>query len=134
MLKSAASKKHQHHRSLKRQPRNEHEWRLMNQLKQVPDIMSKRVANMELRRLFLEWQSIRNNASEKQRLQTILPTHSVPQLIDGRYRFRQPSQVEAQAFAQRVAQLDANPANRSYYQQNPIFRPIIGEQPRYMFV
>ena len=105
----------------------------MTQVNQAGDIWNKRVANMELRRLFLEGQAIRNNANEKQRLQTILNTNSVPQLIDGRYRFRQPSAVEVQAFADRVAQLDANPANRSYYQQNPIFRPIIGEQPRYMF-
>jgi len=89
---------------------------------------------MDLRRMFLEGQNIRNNANEKQRLQTILNTNSVPQLIDGRYNFRRPSPVEAQAFTDRVAQLDANPANRTYSQQNPIFHPIIGDQPRYMFV
>ena len=134
MLKAAASKKHQHHRSLKRHPTNEHDFRLRNQIHQAPDIINRRIANMDLRRMFLEGQNIRNNANEKERLQTILNTNSVPQLIDGRYRFRRPSHVETQAFTDRVTQIDANPANRAFSQQNPVLRPVIGDQPRYMFV
>ena len=134
MIKSAASKKHHHHRSLKRHPTNEHDFRLRNQIHQVPDIINKRIANKNIRRMFLEGQNMRNNANEKQRLQTILNTNSVPQLSDGRYNFRRPTQVEAQAFTDRVAQIDANPANRPFSHQNPVLRPIIGDQPRYVFV
>ena len=68
MLKSATAKKNQHDQALKRRPTNVHDWRLMNQLKQVPSIIERRIANIELRRKFLEGQSIRNNAAEKERL------------------------------------------------------------------
>jgi hypothetical protein len=121
MLKSAASKKYHHNKALKHRPTNEKDWRLMNQAKQAPDIYNKRVANMELRRLFLEGQNIRNNASEKQRLTNILNNHNVNNLQAGRYR-------------NRIAQIDGNPANRSYLQQNPILAPIIGAQPHYAFI
>jgi len=129
MLKSAAAKKYHHNKSLKNRPTNEHDWRLMNQMKQTPDIINKRVANTELRRMFLEGQNVRNNVNEKMRLQHILANHTIPELRSG--RFRRQSNVEEQAFRDRVQQLDANPANRSHLQQHPIFQPIIGKQPQY---
>ena len=131
MLK-AAVRKQMHDKALKHKPTNEKEWRLMNQLKQAPDIYNKRVANMELRRLFLEGQNIRNNASEKQRLQAILNNHNIPNLQDGRYRRASP--VERQILEDRIAQFNRNPANRFYSQQNPIFAPIIGAQPHYTII
>jgi hypothetical protein len=127
MLKSATAKKNKHDRMYRHRPTNSKEWALMNQIKQVPDIISKRIANIELRRNFLEGQNIRNNASEKMRLQNIYQNGRVPWLRDGRFRNITP--VERQAFEDRVAQIDANPANRPYIRQNPIFRPIIGAQP-----
>ena len=130
MLKSATAKKKHHDKALKRRPTNEHDWRLMNQLKQVPSIIERRIANIELRRKFLEGQNIRNNAAEKERLMAYRANHRVHQMLQG--RARQMAQVRDQALADRVAQLDANPANRPYYQMNPTFQqPIIGEQPRY---
>jgi hypothetical protein len=131
MLKSAAAKKYHHNKALRSRPTNEHDWRLMNQINQVPDIVNKRVANIELRRLFLEGQNVRNNTSEKMRLQNSLAHHHVTWMRDG--RFRRTGAVEEQAFAQRVAQLDQNPAHRSYLRQNPVFQPIIGAQPHYFF-
>jgi hypothetical protein len=130
MLKSAAAMKYHHNKSLKNRPTNAHDWRLMNQIKQTPDIINKRVANIELRRMFLEGQNVRNNANEKMRLQNILAHHNVPWMRSG--RFRTPSNVEEQAFRDCVQQLDANPANRSHLQQHPIFQPIIGKQPQYV--
>jgi hypothetical protein len=132
MLKAAAAKKQQHDKALKHKPTNEKDWKLMNQINQAPNIYNKRVANMELRRLFLEGKNIRNNASEKQRLQGILNSHNISYLQAGRYR--RPSRVERQAFEDRVAQLDRNPANRSYSQQNPTMAPIIGAQPHYTII
>ena len=130
MLKSATAKKNAHHKALKHRPTNEHDWRLMNQLKQVPSIIARRIANIELRRKFLEGQNIRNNAYEKERLMGYRAEHRVDHMLQG--RCRQIAQVRDQALADRVAQLDANPANRPYMQQNPTFRqPIIGEQARY---
>ena len=119
MLKSAAAKKYHHNKSLKNRPTNEHDWRLMNQIKQTPDIINTRVDNTELRRMFLEGQNVRNNANEKTRLQTVLAHHNIPEMCSG--RLRRPSNVEEQAFRDRVPQLDANPANRSHLQQRPIF-------------
>ena len=120
MLKAAAAaKKHQHNKALRHRPTNEKDFRLMK--KQAPDIYNKRVANMELRRLFLEGQNIRNNASEKARLQAILDNHNVNAFLDGRYR-------------NRITELTGNPANRSYYQRNPIFAPILGAQPHYSII
>jgi hypothetical protein len=128
MLKSAAGKKSKH--SSKRKISNEKEFSLMNQLKQVPDIIERRVASIELRRKFLEGQNIRNNASEKQRLMNYRLNHRADLMLGG--RAGQLARVRDQALADRVAQLDENPANRPFLQQNPIFRqPLIGEQPRY---
>ena len=128
MLKAAAattgSKKH------KRKMTSDKYFNYQNQLKQVPDIIERRVASIEMRRKFLEGQNIRNNASEKQRLINYRENHQSDRLLDG--RARQLARVRDQAIADRVAQLDANPANRPYVQMNPIFeRPLIGEQPRY---
>jgi len=128
MLKSAAAKKYKHDKMLRNRPTNRKEWALMNQLQQVPDIISRRIANIEFRRPFLEGQNIRNNANEKYRLQNIMQVRRVPHLRDG--QFRATTNVEQQAFADRIAQLDANPANRPFIRQNPIFRPIIGPQPQ----
>ena len=121
MLKAAAAKKHQHNKALRHRPTNEKNFRLMNQMKKAPAIYNKRVADMELRRLFLEGQNIRNNASEKARLQAILDNHNVNAFQAGRYR-------------NRITELTGNPANRSYYQRNPIFAPIIGAQPHYSII
>jgi len=128
MLKAAAaatgSKKH------KRKMTSDKYFNYQNQLKQVPDIIERRVASIEMRRKFLEGQNIRNNASEKQRLINYRANHQADHLLAGRPR--QLARVRDQAIADRVAQLDANPANRPYLQMNPIFeRPLIGEQPRY---
>jgi hypothetical protein len=131
MLKSIAAKKYHHNSSLKRQPTNKHEWRLMNQINQVPDLINKRVANIELRRMFLEGQNARNNAGEKTRIEGILKEHRAYQLRDG--RAMNLSRVQRQALEDRVQQIDRNPANRSYLMRNPVLRPIIGEQPRYLF-
>jgi len=129
MLKSAAAKKQAHDEALNRRPTNEHDWRLMNQIRQAPNIIERRIASIELRRKFLEGQNIRNNANEKERLMAYRANHHVDQMLQG--RAREIAQVKDQALAERVAQLDANPANRTYMQRNPTFRPIIGEQPRY---
>jgi hypothetical protein len=132
MIASYKAHKKKHDNSLKRHPTMKHEQRIMNQVNDVPDIINKRVANMELRRLFLEGQNIRNSASEKQRLNSILAEHSVPMLPGGRFRPGL-NNVMQQALADRVTQLDDNPANRPFVKQHPTFRPIIGEQPRFMF-
>jgi hypothetical protein len=132
MLKAAAAKKQHHNKALRHKPSNEKDWRMMNQMNQAPSIYNKRVASMELRRLFMEGQNIRNNASEKQRLQSILDSHNIPHLQTGRYR--RPSQVEAQAFQDRIVQLNRNPSNRFHSAQNPIFAPIIGAQPHYTII
>ena len=125
MLKQAAAKK-----SNKRHPTSDRHFKYLNQLKQVPDIIEKRVANIEMRRKFLEGQNIRNNASEKQKLMNYREHHRVDQMLHA--RARNLAQVRDQALADRVAQIDANPTNRSYMQMNPMFRqPLIGEQPRY---
>ena len=128
MLKTAAaftSKKGKH----KRKITNEKYWSHQNQLKQVPDIIERRVASIEMRRKFLEGQNIRNNASEKQMLMNYRAHHNVDPLLRGRARHL--AQVRNQALADRVAQIDENPANRPYMQMNPMFRqPLIGDQPR----
>lgn len=125
MLKAAAAgKKH------KRKMTSDKYFNYQNQLKQVPDIMERRVASIEMRRKFLEGQNIRNNSSEKQRLINYRENHQADRLLGG--RAGQLARVRDQAIADRVAQLDANPGNRPYMQMNPMFdRPLIGEQPRY---
>jgi len=125
MLKQAASKK-----SHKKHPTSDRDWKCLNQLRQTPDIIEKRVANIEMRRKFLEGQNIRNNASEKQKLMNYRIHHNVDQMLQG--RARDLARVRDQALADRIAQIDANPSNRSYMQMNPMFaQPLIGEQPRY---
>ena len=121
MLKAAASQRYKHDKALKHKPSNMKDWQHANQLKKLPDIISKRIANMELRRQFLEGQSIRNRANEKMRLQNnLLEHHRVPDLM-------------AQRFRARVRELDENPANRAFIEQHRIMQPIIGRQPSYYF-
>jgi len=128
MLTAAAAKKGKH--SSKRKITNEKYWSHQNQLKQVLDIIERRVASIEMRRKFLEGQNIRNNASEKQKLMNYRIHHNVDQMLQG--RARDLARVRDQALADRIAQIDANPSNRSYMQMNPMFaQPLIGEQPRY---
>ena len=126
MLKAAAGgKKHK-----RKMMSNDKYFKYQNQLKQVPDIIERRVASIEMRRRFLEAQNIRNNANEKQRLINYREAHQADRLLGG--RAGQLARVRDQAIADRVAQLDANPGNRPYIQMNPMFdRPLIGEQPRY---
>ena len=120
MLKAAASQRYKHDKALKHKPSNMKDWQHANQLKKLPDIISKRVANMKLRRQFLEGQSIRNRANEKMRLQNHLLNHNVPGLMAERFRAR-------------VRELDENPSNRAFIEQHPIMQPIIGRQPSYYF-
>ena len=82
MLKSATAKKNMHDRMLSHRPTNRKEWALMNKIREVPDIIAKRVASTELRRAFLEGQNARNNAAEKTRLLNILSRGRVPWLTD----------------------------------------------------
>jgi phage terminase Nu1 subunit (DNA packaging protein) len=132
MLKSAAAKKKRHDSNERKRPTNQHEWRIKNQVKQAPELIKNRIASMELRRAFLEGQNIRNNASEKMRLQGILQQNRVPTLLDGRYRHLHPEEVAA--LQQRITHLDNNPGNKSYLTHNPVFpEPIIGAQPHYYF-
>ena len=128
MLKSAAAKKSKH--SSKRKITMEKEFSHMNQLKQVPDIMERRVASIEMRRTLLEGQNIRNNASEKTRLMNFRANHNADTIGFGRAAGL--ARVVHQAVDDRIAQIDANPANRPYMQQHPLFaQQLIGEQPRY---
>ena len=130
--KECSSKEKQHDINERKRPNNQREWKIKNMIKQAPEIINNRIASMELRRAFLEGQSIRNNASEKMRLQGILQQNRVPSLLDGRYRHLQPSEVAA--LQQRIAHLDSNPGNKSYLTHSPVFNePIIGAQPKYYF-
>jgi hypothetical protein len=128
MLKSAAAKKNMHDKMLSHRPSNRKEWALMNKIREVPDIIAKRVASIELRRAFLEGQNVRNNAAEKTRLMNILNSGRVPMLTDRQYRTN--LAMRDQAFTERIQQIDDNPANRTYLQRNPVIRPIIGAQPQ----
>jgi hypothetical protein len=65
MLKAAASQRYKHDKALKHKPSNMKDWQHANQLKKLPDIISKRIANMELRRQFLEGQNIRNRSQRE---------------------------------------------------------------------
>ena len=128
MLKSAAAKKSKH--TSKRDMTMDTEFSYMSQLKQVPDIMERRVASIEMRRKFLEGQNIRNNASEKTRLMNYRLNHNADVMLGG--RAAQLAQVTHQALDRIIAQIDANPANRPYMQQHPLFgQQLIGDQPRY---
>ena len=128
MLKSAAAKKNMHDKMLSHRPTNRKESALMNKIREVPDIVAKRVASIELRRAFLEGQNVRNNAAEKTRLINILNSGRVPMLTDRQYRRN--LAIRDQAFNERIQQIDDNPANRTYLQRNPVIRPIIGAQPQ----
>jgi len=132
MLQSAAAKNYRRNYNLKRRPTNEHEWRIMNQVKQAPQLIQNRIASTELRRTFLEGQNVRNNESEKRRLQGMLDQSRYNALNRGRFQLRP---RDAAALQARIAHIDENPANRDFNHMNPAFaRPIIGAQPRYHFV
>jgi len=117
MLKSAAAKKRRHDSNERKRPTNQHEWRIINQVKQAPELINNRIASMELRRAFLEGQNVRNNAGEKQRLQAILAQNRVPTLLDGRYRHL--TQHEIEELEGRIAHLNRNPGNKSYLTHTP---------------
>lgn len=132
MLKSAAAKKRRHDSIERKRPTNQREWKIMNQVNQAPEIIKNRIANMELRRAFLEGQNIRNSESEKMRLRGILERSRVPTLMAGRFRGLHPQ--ERAAMLGRIMHLDNNPGNRPYIAQHPAFtNPIIGSQPRLYF-